>query len=90
VVDEYAGDTLSGNDDCDSGEPLTLAELTEFFLGSWSLLECLEMNRETDTDRMLAFFRAFSELYHHLERHLRQRVLENFPLGEDDENAADE
>ena len=85
VVDEYGGDTLSGKDERDSTEPLTLAELTDFFLGSWSLLDCLEMNFETDTEQMLAFFRAFSEFYPDLDRHLRQRVLEQFPFVEDDE-----
>jgi hypothetical protein len=86
VVDEYGGDTLSGHDERDSIEPLTLAELTEFFLDSWSLLDCLEMNFETDTDQMLAFFRVFSEFYPDLDRHLRQRVLEKFPLVADDES----
>ena len=86
VVDEYGGDTLSGNDERDSAEPLTLIELTEFFLGSWSLLECLECNFETDTEQMLGFFRGYSEFYPDFDRLLRQRVLERFPLVEESED----
>lgn len=52
-------------------------------LGAWSLLDCLKIDFEADTEQMLVFFRAFSELYPDLDRHLRQRVLEKFPPVED-------
>jgi len=44
VVDEYDGDTLSGQDTCTSNKPLTLMALVDFFLGSWDLLFCLDCN----------------------------------------------
>ncbi len=47
VVDEYGGDTLS-NSTRTSTKPLTLKELTEFFLNSWSLIDCLDCNFESD------------------------------------------
>lgn len=47
VVDEYGGDTLN-NPTRTSTKPLTLKQLTEFFLNSWNLIECLDCNFETD------------------------------------------
>jgi hypothetical protein len=47
VVDEYNGDTLV-NPTRTSTHPLTLKHLTEFFLSSWNLLECLDFNFESD------------------------------------------
>ncbi len=47
VVDEYGGDTLN-NPTCTSTKPLTLKQLTEFFLNSWSLIDCLDCNFESD------------------------------------------
>ncbi len=47
VVDEYNGDTLV-NPSRTSTRPLTLKELTDFFLKSWNLLECLDYNFESD------------------------------------------
>ncbi len=47
VVDEYGGDTLN-NSTRTSTKPLTLKELTEFFLNSWSLIDCLDCNFESD------------------------------------------
>ena len=47
VVDEYGGDTLN-NPTRTSTKPLTLKQLTEFFLNSWNLLECLDFNFESD------------------------------------------
>ena len=44
VVDEYDGDTLSGQDTRTSNKPLTLMALVDFFLGSWDLLFCLDCN----------------------------------------------
>ena len=85
VVDEYEGDTLSGDNERDSTEPLTLGELEEFFMGSWPLLEVLEMNYDSDVDSMLTFFEAHSEFYPELDRLLRERVIAAHP-PEDDEN----
>jgi hypothetical protein len=51
VVDEYEGGTLSEEIEALTKTPMTLAELTDFFLTAWPLLEVLEMNfGETDTD----------------------------------------
>jgi hypothetical protein len=47
VVDEYGGDTLN-NPTRTSIKPLTLKELTEFFLNSWCLIDCLDCNFESD------------------------------------------
>ena len=43
--------------------PLTLGEMTNFFLGAWSLVDVLEMNFENDLDAALDFFSATSEFY---------------------------
>lgn len=43
VVDEYGGDTLT-NPTRTSVRPLTLGQLTDYFLSSWKLLDVLEMN----------------------------------------------
>ena len=49
VEDEYDGSTLTGGTtECESVEPLTLGELSEFFLDAWPLLEVLERNFESD------------------------------------------
>jgi hypothetical protein len=98
VVDEYEGDTLSGDNERDSDQPLTLGELEEFFLGAWSLEDCLEMNFGTDTERMLGFFRGRSEFYPDFDRRLRERVIDRFPPetgdpadeGNDEADAASE
>jgi hypothetical protein len=37
VVDEYEGDTLTGDTERTSAEPLTLGELTDYFLNAWNL-----------------------------------------------------
>jgi hypothetical protein len=51
VVDEYEGGTLSEESESLTKTPMTLSELTDFFLSAWPLLEVLEMNfGETDTD----------------------------------------
>ena len=78
VVDEYGGDTLSGDNACESEEPLTLEELTDFFLGAWPLMDVLEMNYEDDLDGMLGFFWADSAFYPHLDALLRQQVREHY------------
>ena len=47
VVDEYSGDTLDGRAYRTSTKPLTLQQLTNFFLESWNLLNCLDVNFES-------------------------------------------
>jgi len=44
VVDEYDGETLSNRGIRTSKRPLTLRELVDFFLGSWNLLQVLDVN----------------------------------------------
>ena len=46
VVDEYDGDTLSNPSVRTSLKPLTLGQLTKFFLGAWNLLDVLNFNFE--------------------------------------------
>jgi hypothetical protein len=74
VVDEYEGDTLTGKTTRTSARPLTLGELTDFFLGAWNLLEVLEFNEFADVDAALAFFRGRSAFYPDFDRVLRERV----------------
>lgn len=44
VVDEYNGETLDGKGTRTSIRPLTLEQLTDFFLSSWNLINCLDCN----------------------------------------------
>jgi len=46
VVDEYDGETLIEETETESTLPMTLEELTNFFLTTWPLMEVLEMNFE--------------------------------------------
>jgi len=55
IVDEYDGETFTGKSTTLRKAPLTLGEMTNFFLGAWSLSDVLEMNfgdrvREDDID----------------------------------------
>lgn len=95
VVDEYDGDTLSGNGERTSLKPLTMGVLLDFFLGAWDLYACLECNFEDDLEGMLGFFSADSAFYPYLGRALRDRVLARFAhlaqAGDEDEDSdADE
>lgn len=78
VVDEYGGDTLSGKAARTSTRPLTLGELTDFFIGAWPLLDVLDMNfgREIGAlGRMQAFIiGADSEFYPQFGALIRARV----------------
>jgi hypothetical protein len=77
VVDEYEGDTLTGKSTRKSKAPLTLGELTDFFLGAWDLIEVLEMNFEGDghpPDSVRGFFEASSDFYPEFARLVVQRV----------------
>lgn len=78
VRDEYGGDTLSGMNTRTSTKPLTMGELIDFFLGSWSLHDCLVCNYESDLEGMLSFFSAESEFYPCLDSTLRKGVIEKF------------
>lgn len=67
VVDEYEGETLSDKNELLTETPMTLAELTDFFLTAWPLLEVLEMNfgtNDCDPDDIRLFVRdASSDFY---------------------------
>jgi len=89
VVDEYEGDTLSGPGEMTSQEPLTLREMTGFFLNAWSLIDVLEMNFDDDIESALAFFSAKSSFYSDFDRLCRQRVTEAFPVQPKDEEEAE-
>lgn len=74
VVDEYGGDTL--NNPCrTSSKPLTLKQLTDFFIGAWDLIACLDANFEYENylreevhdfivDASSSFYAEFGELIH--------------------------
>jgi hypothetical protein len=47
VVDEYNGDTLDGPSEMTSDRPLTLGDLTDFFLNAWSLADVLKVILKT-------------------------------------------
>jgi Txe/YoeB family toxin of Txe-Axe toxin-antitoxin module len=44
VVDEYDGDTIEGKSKTLRKLPMTLGEMTDFFLNAWRLIDVLEMN----------------------------------------------
>ena len=46
VVDEYDGDTLDGDPNRTSSQPLSLVELVDYFLSTWNLIACLDVNFE--------------------------------------------
>jgi hypothetical protein len=77
VVDEYEGTTLD-RDQCTSSRPLTLKQLTDFFLTSWDLLGCLEANFSDDAyprDAVHGFIvDASSSFYAEFDDLVRQRV----------------
>lgn len=84
VVDEYSGDTLEGRGHRTSLKPLTLKQLTDFFLKSWNLLSCLDANFESDgyprdevhdfiVDASSSFYAEFDSLIHaHVDEWLDQ------------------
>lgn len=76
VVDEYNGDTLA-NPRRTSTKPLTLKQLTEFFIKSWDLFVCLDANFEYDgyprdeihdfiVDASSSFYAEFGSYIHSL------------------------
>ena len=79
VVDEYGGDTLNTPTEVVIDEPMTLNEMTEFFLTTWSLIDVLEMNFDGQLDPAMAFFKAKSRFYPKFDELCRERVFESFP-----------
>ena len=90
VVDEYEGDTLTGPSEMKSEKPLTLGEMTDFFLSAWSLIDTLEMSFEADLNGALGFFVAKSDFYPDFDRLCRKRVIEAFPVPEPDQEEPEE
>lgn len=77
IVDEYGGETLAEPTRRTSLRPITLGELTEFFLNAWDLTGLLEMNFGDDDSRLqeaLAFFQGESSFYPEFDALLRSRV----------------
>jgi hypothetical protein len=79
TVDEYEGDTLTEARACSSRLPLTVNELTDFFLQAWDLLMVLDMNFGSDgrrADEVRAFFWGSSEFYPGFKALIAHRVEE--------------
>lgn len=77
IVDEYGGDTLSGPAERTIKKPLSLGDLTNFFLGAWNLCTVLQMNFEDDgypVEEVFDFFGGSSDFYPDFDRLLRRRV----------------
>ena len=81
VVDEYEGETLTGLTHMKSKEPLTLSELLNFFLGAWSLIECLDDNFYGDVInnyKAMNFFQGNSDFYPEFHPALTEIVISEF------------
>ena len=81
VVDEYEGETLTGLTHMKSKETLSLSELLSFFLGSWSLIECLDNNFYGDVinnDKAMDFFQGNSDFYPEFHPALTELVVLEF------------
>ena len=66
MADEYEGETLVEPSSLVSDKPLSLGEMRDFFLTSYSLIECLEWNDflwEGNKSEALDFFEASSDFY---------------------------
>lgn len=77
VVDEYDGATLSSKRGRSFPGPLSLGELTGFFLRKWNLFDVLRMNfesKEYPSDDVLGFFWGSSDFYPQFDGLLRHRV----------------
>ncbi|HUS96859.1 MAG TPA: hypothetical protein VMX97_08990 [Hyphomicrobiaceae bacterium] len=61
-----------------SNKPLTLGELTDFFLTGWPLVDVLDMNFDDDLECSICCFEAKSEFYPDLDRLCRQSMSEVF------------
>ena len=81
VVDEYEGETLTGLTHMKSKETLSLSELLSFFLGTWSLIECLDNNFYGDVinnDKAMNFFQGNSDFYPEFHPALTDIVISQF------------
>ncbi len=85
VVDEYEGETLSTRTQRTSIHPLTLGQLTDFFLTAWRLDEVLQMN-ELDRDGAHDFVSPSSAFYPQFDELVRERIDEWIPLKETQED----
>ena len=78
VVDEYDGDTLSSKRGRKYPGPISLGQLSRFFLNRWNLLDVLRMNFEEHyyrpEERVMRFFRGSSDFYPEFDDLLRHRV----------------
>jgi hypothetical protein len=90
VVDEYGGDTLSGETKRVSKRPLALGELLDFFMGAWDLFAVCDMNYEGDADAALGFFKGSSPFYPAFGAALAAYVVERYrqAYGEAEEERA--
>ena len=80
VVDEYNGDTLSGKTTRFSKQPLTLGELTEFFLKAWPLEAVLDVN-EMEEEEAQRFVRPSSAFYPSFALLIRRKIREWRPAS---------
>lgn len=92
VVDEYNGDTLDGLGHRTSLRPLTLSQLTDFFLKTWNLLSCLDVNFESHAyprdrvhgfivDASSSFYAEFGSL---INAHVDEWLDQVSPVQDDD------
>lgn len=79
VVDEYGGETLRDPTEARTAAPMTLLELTDFFLQSWPLIEVLESNFEDDPERAFDFFSGSSDFYPEFGQLLVAKMKAKFP-----------
>lgn len=84
VVDEYDGDTLTGDNERSSDKPLTLGELYAFFTATWPFMDVLEMNYEGDLEGKLGFFSGQSAFYGEFDALLRERVCAAYVESQED------
>ena len=82
VVDEYGGETLNEPSELTVEEPLTLGDLTNFFLNACELEGTLEANFGNDLESSLDFFTASSDFYPNLDNLVRQIVEQYFLTSE--------
>ena len=73
MVDEYDGDTLTGETERLTTDPLTLGELTEFFPDTWRLDEVLDMN-ELDEEQSQDFVHPSSAFYPQFAALVSQKI----------------
>lgn len=78
VVDEYGGETLSGDTERVAEHPLTLEELLGFYLGAEDLYAVLDMSYEGDLEGALGFFEGSSAFYPQFDAALRAYVTERY------------